>query len=98
MTQYKPSMFNRILFDDDRMILFNARTGSRGIRTVMKLEQNDVISWLNQQSDYSENETFRKLIECGFIVPADYDEKAIQRLFYDWLYRGCAVAFSYTHF
>ena len=76
---YKPSMFNRVVEKDGNMILYNSMTGSYGIKRVAKNNQEKVRSWLNGSEYLAEDDAFRKLVEYGFMVPIDCDEKLTRK-------------------
>ena len=73
---YKPSMFNYILDDDEKLILYNSFVGVKSILTVTKQNQEHVKSVLapGMLIDNPGN-IERCLIEHGLLVPTEENEK-----------------------
>lgn len=77
-------MFNRIIKRDNDMILYNSKTGPYGIKRVSIQDQEKVEKILKCSDDeflYENNNIYKKLIEFGFLVPFDCDEKQIREYY-----------------
>lgn len=83
MTQYKPSMFNRVLKRNDDMVIFNSRTGPYGIRRVLKDDQTVVEEILSNNNNrcFTDLPIYHSLVKLGFLVPLDCDEKKIREFY-----------------
>ena len=82
MSCYKASMFNRILKKNERMVIFNSKTGPYGIKRVDYKHQKLVENYLlNPDSGSMQDELYGKLIEYGFLVPKEIDEKQIREYY-----------------
>ncbi len=76
--KYKPSMFNRIIRRNGEMILYNSRIGSPSITVVPTNLQDIVLEWLKDTSDSKDDLAYKKLVDWGFLIPNDWNEKAIR--------------------
>lgn len=77
---FKPSMFNRVVKKGTDMIIFNSKTGPAGIRYVSEQHKEQVEKLLSQKriSETDDSPVRQSLIECGFIVPFERNEKEIR--------------------
>lgn len=76
--KYKPSMFNRIVRKNDEMLLYNSKIGGSSVTIVPVEVQDKVSKWLSETTDFQENITYQNLLDRGFLVPVDWNEKAIR--------------------
>lgn len=73
---YKPSMFNHICDMDNEMILYNSLKGCKGIRKVHADKVPELSSIMKRSKlDRASLEAFEDLINLGYFVPYDFDER-----------------------
>lgn len=73
---YKPSMFNHICDMDSEIILYNPLSGCNGIRRVHADKVSELLELLkNFRLDKTSLNTFENLVELGYFVPFDFDER-----------------------
>lgn len=76
---YKTSMFNRMVMRDGRMILYNSFGGTKSLLEIPKNKIEKVNMWLNSDKIKNVDELdFVKLIDKGYIVHNEVDEKKIR--------------------
>lgn len=82
--KYKPSMFNRIIQKDNMLVLYNSFSGTKGIVKVLEREKQDKIKeWLQRKTlEEKDDSDFRELVESGYLVESETDEKLIRKLKY----------------
>ena len=80
MPRYKESMFNRVVHDGSKMIIFNSLTGPAGIRYVSESAQKKLDDWEkdNFESIDYDSTVFKDFLKCGFLVPTPCDEKELR--------------------
>lgn len=81
----KPSMFNRIINDDDSIILFNSYMGSKHIIKVSKKKKNKILTLLQEKNIVkydSKDSDLETLIQHGYLINSSLDEKAKRDLLY----------------
>ena len=79
---YKASMFNRLLKKDDEMILYNSKMGPYGIKRIERKKQDKVEYYLSHPNPPGDHdEVYDELINYGFLVPAELDEKQIREYY-----------------
>lgn len=82
LNNYKPSMFNHFVEDreNNSLILFNSYVGRSNIVNVQQTKKEKVKQWLRQDEiakDVAEkDDDFCRLIELGYFVHTNTDEKA----------------------
>ena len=82
MSHYKASMFNRVLKKNGHMVIFNSKTGPYGIKRVDSEHQTIIENYLSNPNAVStHDEIYTKLINYGFLVPAELDEKQIREYY-----------------
>lgn len=80
---YKPSIFNRIVKDNENIVLYNSCKGTTGILIVEKSKKQKICEWLNSEKIVESGDMdLKKLIEYGYLVPYDVDEKLIRQVRY----------------
>lgn len=73
---YKPSMFNYMVEDENILILYNSFVGVRSILVVSEQNKNRVKNILTQElTRESLGDIGTSLAEHGFMVPSDENEK-----------------------
>lgn len=82
--KYKPSMFNRIIQNGTELVLYNSFSGTKGIVKVFESEKQDKIKdWLKRKVlEEIEDSDFKELIEAGYLVNSETDEKVLRKLRY----------------
>ena len=82
MIEYKPSMFNRIVNYNNVTLLYNSKKGLNGIRKISDDNKQQIIKTLSLSGgiivENDCNSVLRKLIDCGYLVPIDTNEKMIR--------------------
>ena len=85
---YRPSMFNLLIDDNaDNLYIYNSYLGINGIRRIKKDTQEQAKKLLNSKRvERNGDALVEKMIECGYLIPIDYDEKCDrEQLFYDYV-------------
>lgn len=83
MKAYKPSMFNRILSDGDDLIIYNSFGGSKSLIRVRPETKDKIYEWLTSNIVLYQNDSdFLVLVQKGFLVSQETDEKSLRRLRY----------------
>lgn len=84
-TKWKSSMFNVAVKKDGEMILYNSYQGLKGICKVSKEHEKEVQECLATPNEADESEVFKTLVDEGYIVDVNTDEKANrERLLYEY--------------
>lgn len=80
MLNYKPSMFNRVIHKNGDMIVFNSLVGPAGIKRISNNNQEKVGNWFNGNFEPCDcdDTIFKKMIDFGFLVPSECNEKEIR--------------------
>ena len=83
MNEYKPSMFNRLVFANDELILYNSFKGTRSLIRVTSDKKEKISCILEENTVFDDRDAdITKLIQLGFLVPKDTDEKLLRQLRY----------------
>ncbi len=83
MKQYKPSMFNYVLKQDDSMILYNSMQGISSICAVSKDKTEKISEWLyNKVLQDIEDDDFKILVDNGYLIPESVNEHNKRSILY----------------
>lgn len=79
-------MFNYICFDEKhRAIIYNSSKGCRNIRLISSENTKIIEDWFTLpiiNTESRDNELFDMLVELGYFVPVESDEKLCRQMFY----------------
>ena len=82
---FKSSMFNHYVEnEDEELVLYNSLQGTSSIRLVGEEKREKIKEWIDQKGPMEEQEDpdFQKLVEYGYLIPPDRDEKALREMKY----------------
>ena len=82
---FKSSMFNHYVEnEDEELVLYTSLQGTSSIRLVGDEKREKIKEWIDQKGPMEEQEDpdFQKLVEYGYLIPPDRDEKALREMKY----------------